>query len=655
MQFAEAFPGAAPPPPTDWKMARRAILAGLDLGAEYSSLGLRLAGTAHNGKIQAHAMGRPDESPSAFINLNTGGYYAHGDPPESLSFFDFALKYGRFGDWSECIRHYAARAGWANMPIRKTNKGWVEEARYPYLGRDGDVLYEVIRYRQPNGRKTFRQRQPEAGGGWRYDLDGLTRVLYRLPELIARPDEWVYLVEGEKDADALHDAGLLATTAPQGAEAAGRKYWDAGLYDADLAGRHVAILPDNDPTGRAFSRSIAARLHGKAASVRIVELPGLAPKGDASDWIEAGGDPSEIPALADATPVYDPDAPDANAEPDPEGDATAADLIAANAGTRWLWPGWIPTSVLTLLTAEPSTGKTRLCLDLQRRISLGLPWPDGAPIQLQDGVLPRVLWVAADHQHAELADAPSKFGYPPDACYLNSSRSDLYGGTELQTPEQLADFEERIKRVKPALVVIDTVTNTGDFKSQDSSDAKRQYKPLQEVAKRTGCAMLVVTHTNVAGKTLGRRADEKTRVTIRVERPDPEGQPHRRKLSVALSRLSVYPPPLGVTMHDSGNDYDNTPPEDPENAQAAQGAKLPSPAIQEAIGYLTTRLAMGACKVGMIRREAEQREPPISAKSLYAAVRHLGIEEFEQEDRKWWRLAAKDGGDEGGPEVCPPF
>jgi hypothetical protein len=227
---------------------------------------------------------------------------------------------------------------------------------------------------------------------------------------------------------------------------------------------------------------------------------------------------------------------------------------------------------------------------------------------------------------------------------LNTSLGDLYGGTELQEEEQLKDLEDRINRQMPALVLIDTITNTSDAKSQDSSDAKRQYKPLQEIAKRTGAAIVCVTHTNVAGKTLGRRADEKTRVTIRLECPDPEGQPNRRKLSVALSRLSTYPAPLGVTMGDGGNEYDGEPPMAPLEQAMSPKPNVPSPAVQRAIGYLMTRLTSGPVKLKLLRDEADRLDPPIDAKQLYKARDYLGIDEYDKtspgmlKPNKWWRL-----------------
>jgi hypothetical protein len=630
----------------DWAELKARILAGLDVAAEYRRLGLRPAGGVNpeTGKMQAHAMGRDDDNPSAFISVRTGVYHAHGEPPETLSFWDFALRHGAFGDWSEMLRFYAARAGVELPRYRKTGKGWIEEARYPYVDRVGDLVFEVIRYRQANGKKTFRQRRPGPKGDWIYDLDGVRRLLYRLPEVAGSDLESpVWIVEGEKDADTLAAFGLIATTGAQGAEAAGRRHWEEGTYTPDLVGRSVRIIPDNDPTGRYFARLVARALHGKASSVRLVELPGLHPKGDVSDWLDLGHSVADLVELGDAAADFEPTEEDPE-EANPDRDATAADLVAANAGTRWLWEGWLPVSVLTLLTAEPSTGKTRLGLDLTKRIAQRTTWPDGSPIVLPPDVTSRVLWIAADHQHAELADAPAKFGFDARCLLLNATVGDIYGGTELQTPDQVADLEARIKRLRPALVIIDTVTNTSDLKSQDTSDAKRQYKPLQEIAKRTGVAILCVTHLNVAGKTLGRRADEKTRVTIRLECPDPDGQPNRRKLSVALSRLSVYPPALGVTMGDDGNQYDDKPPTE----AGQQVDRTVSPKVQEAVGFLTVRLALGCARVHALRTEAEHREPPISAKSLYAARDILQVEEYEEQGKKWWRLPANGNHEESG-------
>lgn len=169
--------------------------------------------------------------------------------------------------------------------------------RYPYRDEAGALLYEVVRY-LPKG---FGQRRPNGTGGWEYSLNGARRVPYRLPELLAASrGQWVVVVEGEKDADALAAIGIVATTNAQG----------AGKWPADFAtffaGRRVAILPDNDDPGRDHAGRVARSLHGTAVDVRVVALPDLPAKGDVSDWLGAGGTADELRRLVEAAPAWVP-------------------------------------------------------------------------------------------------------------------------------------------------------------------------------------------------------------------------------------------------------------------------------------------------------------------------------------------------------------
>lgn len=157
-------------------------------------------------------------------------------------------------------------------------------ATYPYHDDEGNLLYQVVRY-DP---KDFRQRRPDGNGGWVWNLNGTPRVLFRLPEIFkANPDDLVFIVEGEKDADNLRAIGILATTCPQGA---GK--WSKLSDDSALHGRRVVILPDADEAGRKHAEDVAARLHGKAASVRVLDLKpafsGFAGK-DVSDLLATDG------------------------------------------------------------------------------------------------------------------------------------------------------------------------------------------------------------------------------------------------------------------------------------------------------------------------------------------------------------------------------
>ncbi|HPD07469.1 MAG TPA: AAA family ATPase [Candidatus Bipolaricaulis sp.] len=171
------------------------------------------------------------------------------------------------------------------------------EATYDYRDADGNLLYQVVRLRP----KSFRIRVPDLNGGWAWTLSRTkARVLYHLPEILARPDDTVYVVEGEKDADRLFRAGLLATT---GIGGAGK--W-LPEYTRALTGRDVVILPDNDVPGLAHGQTVATALYGQARRVRVVNLPGLDEHGDVSDWLAAGHTIEELRALVEEAPDWKP-------------------------------------------------------------------------------------------------------------------------------------------------------------------------------------------------------------------------------------------------------------------------------------------------------------------------------------------------------------
>ncbi len=184
------------------------------------------------------------------------------------------------------------------------------EKTYDYLDLEGKLLFQVCRFRQQDGSKTFRQRRPDGNGGWKWSVEGIDLVPYRLPELIHA--EEVFIVEGEKDADRLNSEGLTATCNAQGA---GK--WKAS-YAQYFRGKRIYIIPDNDDAGQKHALDVARSLHGVAAEVKVLNLPDLPDKGDVSDWLDAGGTQEELLALVEKCPTWAP-------EPGADEDASVED------------------------------------------------------------------------------------------------------------------------------------------------------------------------------------------------------------------------------------------------------------------------------------------------------------------------------------------
>jgi hypothetical protein len=168
---------------------------------------------------------------------------------------------------------------------------------YDYTDESGNLLYQTCRY-QP---KKFRQRRPDGGGGWKWNLKGVRRVLYRLPEVIAASA--ICVAEGEKDCDNLVKLGFVATTNPMGAG----KWRDQ--YSETLRGKDVVVfgdVGDEDGAGERHTNQVIESLVGKAKSIKRVTLPdGFH---DVSDYIaslphETAGE--TIRRLIDETPEID--------------------------------------------------------------------------------------------------------------------------------------------------------------------------------------------------------------------------------------------------------------------------------------------------------------------------------------------------------------
>jgi 5S rRNA maturation endonuclease (ribonuclease M5) len=173
-------------------------------------------------------------------------------------------------------------------------------ATYDFRDRNGKLLFQVVRY-DP---KDFRQRRPDGKGDWIWNLEGVDRVLFQLPETLAAvsEDRPIYIAEGERDVVALKKAGFAATCNSGGAG----KWLES--YNKTLRDADVVVIADKDEAGRRHAQLVAQNLHGIAKSVRVIELPNTNGKSvkDADDFFDAGGDPADLDELAQSAPIWIP-------------------------------------------------------------------------------------------------------------------------------------------------------------------------------------------------------------------------------------------------------------------------------------------------------------------------------------------------------------
>ena len=168
---------------------------------------------------------------------------------------------------------------WSKVPVSIT---------YDYHDEAGRVLFHVDRkerpalYRHPDGserwerEKSFLQRPYGTARAFQGCMDGVRRVLYRLPCVLqAIRHGWpVVIVEGEKDADTYNDLfreelayDARATCCPGGA---GKWLAYGPGYGDSLRGADVIIDGDMDTPGLRHMRTVADALQGKARRIRIM-------------------------------------------------------------------------------------------------------------------------------------------------------------------------------------------------------------------------------------------------------------------------------------------------------------------------------------------------------------------------------------------------
>jgi 5S rRNA maturation endonuclease (ribonuclease M5) len=218
-------------------------------------------------------------------------------------------------------------------------------AVYPYNDESGHLLFQVVRYSDP---KDFRQRRPDGKGGWVWKLNGVRKVLYRQPELIAS-DGPVYIVAGEKDVETMRQHGLTATTNP-GGEGKWRQEYNEFLKDRD-----VVILEDNDQQGQKHGRMVSENLDGTAKSIKIIRFTELQEKSDVSDFLAAHS-VNELKDKVDAAPLFDGSYAEYFGEPEAEIIKTSKACVYefSDNGIVWNKPtkdGPVPTP-LTNFTAQ---------------------------------------------------------------------------------------------------------------------------------------------------------------------------------------------------------------------------------------------------------------------------------------------------------------
>lgn len=478
---------------------------------------------------------------SLSVDLVKGTFYDH-EAAEGGGVLDLVARYEkvRNGDAVEWLRTELNLDIEDPRPAPEPIKRKVV-ATYDYTDAAGLLVFQVVRFEPKN----FLQRRPDRSSvaGWTWSVKEAHQVPYRLPELIEAIalDQVVFITEGEKDADNLASANLPATC-----NAGGAGKWPEPLTQ-HFAGADVVILPHNDTAGKRHVETVGAALSGTAKRIRVLELEGLEPKGDVSDWLAAGNRPGDLYALADAKARMWEPGPPVSAF----GAVPWSQLDFVDARRDWLVEDVLYTGDFALQYGASQSGKSFLAVDMALCIARGARFFEkktrkgGVIYQAGEGGLGLINRLKAYRQHNSVS------GNLPFV--LLPKRVDLYAtDAENGIDAFLAEIAaQRAWLTEPlALVVIDTyATATVGANENASEDVSRALRNIQKVQEASGAAVMVVHHKNAGGERPRGHTSLYANADTALEVIREEDNPSQRAMRVAKVKDGEDGEVIGFKLH----------------------------------------------------------------------------------------------------------
>jgi 5S rRNA maturation endonuclease (ribonuclease M5) len=369
---------------------------------------------------------------------------------------------------------------------------WPEVARYDYTDAKGRVLYSKVRLEpseQPEGDKrvkTFRVRGMEAD---------TRRVLYRLPDVrrAVKEGQPVWVVEGEKDAEALRQLGEVATCNHDGAVRDPAK-WPAA-YTRHLRGADVHIVRDRDEAGHEHAANLVRLLAGAVHKVTVWDPATPQPHADVSDHLDAGY------RLDQLVPVeIEPEA--AAGTPGRFTPLNWADVFTAQADrTDWLCGRLVARGQQASLIGDGKAGKSLLMHELIWRSINGRGYLGDEPRTPM-----KVVYLDRENTKRDLFSRLTGFGATTADIPLLTKQFEYhsfpaFSGTLDGSATAAAELIELVENARADLVVLDTASRFIEGGENDSDTWLALYRRVHAELKARDIACIRLDHF---GKDKGR-------------------------------------------------------------------------------------------------------------------------------------------------------
>ena len=376
------------------------------------------------------------------------------------------------------------------------------EKEWVYRAEDGTELFTKRRYKTSDAKgKTYSIHRVDAQGKRIAGLKDTRIVPLNLPEVLQakQAGKAIYLVEGEKAADALASIGAVATTSHTGAGS-----WPTEITQY-FTGANVVVIPDNDAVGVQYAKKAISHLVPVAKSVRYLDLNLMMEGDDAYEWVhDMQGTRKELAELAKQAPVItdQPKAAEPEIEPTEAYNPTpqllnieAWDTIK-DEPVQWIIENVLPERGFAALYGPPGSYKSFIALDIAEAVATGRQWM-GNQISSPGAVL-----YIAGEGHGGI-------GARIKACKINNRTKDgaqIYViRYQLNLRSSADDFNLLMESIDALidrtgielrLVQIDTLARAfGGGNENDSQDMGAFIHNCGRLQRKLDCALMVLHHS----------------------------------------------------------------------------------------------------------------------------------------------------------------
>ena len=220
---------------------------------------------------------------------------------------------------------------------------------------------------------------------------------------------------------------------------------------------------------------------------------------------------------------------------------------------RWLWPGYFPLGMVSLVAGRPGLSKSTFLGDIAARVSRGQAMPYSLPSSAVKG---RVLLLSAEDS-PEYMTKPRLIAAGADCRMIGSvlATDDARGKRGVDIAKDIAKLERLCKGGDVRLIIIDPINSFIGADTDTNNDGSTRYAlwPIKELAERHGVAVILNHHNRKdGGEDLQARAMGSTafigvpRATFAVCK-DPQ-DPSRKLLMCTKMGPAKEPPTLAFTV-----------------------------------------------------------------------------------------------------------